>query len=191
MCWHGIREQSGSEPCKVRYKTRILISIDRTNFMESEMERKIEGTFKAKLTGTALALAAAGLMNYASAAPATATAGATTDLVHCYGVNQCKGHNDCKTSENACAGMAVCKGHGFVAMPSKSCADIGGSTKDEWKGSVAVADLTHCYGVNICKGHNDCKTADNACAGMASCKGTGFVAAPAKACTDVGGKTGA
>jgi len=51
--------------------------------------------------------------------------------------------------------------------------------------------LIHCYGANICKGHNDCKTADNACAGQASCKGTGFVAIPSKACADIGGREGA
>jgi hypothetical protein len=147
---------------------------------------------KTKLTGTALALAAAGLVSCANAGSSSPAAGAaTTDLVHCYGVNACNGHNDCKTAENACAGHATCKGHGFVAMPSKSCADIGGSTKDEWKGSVAVADLSHCYNVNVCKGHNDCKTADNACAGHATCKGTGFVAMGSKACGNVGGKVGA
>ena len=140
----------------------------------------------------ALALAAAGLVGYASAGSTAASAGgASTDLVHCYGVNTCNGHNDCKTADNACAGQASCKGHGFVAMPSKSCGDIGGSTNDSWKGKVAVAELSHCYNVNICKGHNDCKTADNACAGHATCKGSGFVAMSGKACADVGGEVGA
>ena len=146
-----------------------------------------------KMTGIALAIAAAGLMAGCAGnqtGPATASAN-STDLVHCYGVNKCGGHNDCKSADNACAGKASCKGTGFVAMPSKACADIGGNTKDEWKGSVAKSDLIHCYGVNKCGGHNDCATANNACAGKASCKGTGFVAMPAKACGDVGGKSGA
>lgn len=151
-----------------------------------------ERGLKTKLTGTALALAAAGLVGCANNAAVTEAAETNnTDLVHCYGVNVCKGHNACKTSDNACAGHASCKGTGFVAMPSKSCADIGGKRQDDWVGAVAMADLSHCYGVNVCKGHNDCKTADNACAGHASCKGTGFVAAPAKSCTDIGGKVGA
>jgi len=163
---------------------------------ECIMERK----FKPTLSGTALALAAAGLMGCANAGTSTSTAAAsagvsaastTTDLVHCYGVNTCKGHNDCKTAENACAGHAICKGHGFVAMPSKSCADIGGTIQDEWKGKVAVTSLSHCYDVNKCKGHNDCKTAENACAGKAACKGHGFVAMSEKACGDVAGKIGA
>ena len=156
----------------------------------------MDSKLKATLTGTALAFVAAGLVGFANAesssaaASGTAQGGATSDLVHCYGVNTCNGHNDCKTAENACAGQAKCKGHGFVAMPSKSCGDIGGTTQDDWKGSVAVAELSHCYNVNICKGHNDCKTADNACAGHATCKGTGFVAMSGKACADVGGEVG-
>jgi hypothetical protein len=122
---------------------------------------------------------------------ASHSAGGKTDLVHCYGANICGGHNDCKTAENNCAGKASCKGTGFVAMPSKACADVGGTTKDDWVGQVSKSDLIHCYGVNVCGGHNDCKTADNSCAGQASCKGTGFVGTTAKSCTDIGGKAGA
>ena len=148
-----------------------------------------------KMSGIALAVAAAGFAagcttTQSSSSGASASAN-STDLVHCYGVNQCGGHNDCKTAENACAGQAACKGHGFVAMPSKACGDVGGETKDSWVGEIAKADLIHCYGVNKCGGHNDCKTAENACAGQASCKGHGFVAAPAKACGDIGGESGA
>jgi len=143
--------------------------------------------FVPKLTGAALAIAAAGLV-YADSMPAPTAAAETADLVHCYGVNACKGHNDCKTASNACGGHASCKGTGFVGMPAKACADTGGQQKDSWAGSIAKTDLIHCSGVNVCKGHNDCKTATNACAGHASCKGTGFVATPAKACKDIGGK---
>lgn len=142
------------------------------------------------LSGAALAVAVAGLAGCANNTSAPTAAG-TTDLVHCYGVNVCKGHNDCKTADNACGGHASCKGSGFVGMPSKACGDVGGKIKDDWKGSVAKADLVHCYGVNVCKGHNDCKTANNACGGHASCKGTGFVSTTAKSCADIGGKEGA
>ena len=145
-------------------------------------------------TGIALAIAAAGLVSGCAAPQASSSqasaAGATTDLVHCSGVNKCGGHNDCKTANNACAGHASCKGHGFVNMPAKACGDVGGSVHGDWKGTVAKADLMHCTGVNKCGGHNDCKTATNACAGHASCKGHGFVAMPAKACDDIGGKKG-
>ena len=142
-------------------------------------------------TGMALAIAAAGLVHSGSLLAESPSAGGKTDLVHCYGTNICGGHNDCKTAENNCAGKASCKGTGFVAMPSKACADVGGTTKDDWVGQVSKSDLIHCYGVNVCGGHNDCKTADNSCAGQASCKGTGFVGTLAKSCTDIGGRAGA
>lgn len=143
-------------------------------------------------SGAAMALAAAGLLAGCESTPSgqAAETVAKTDLIHCYGVNACAGHNACATDKNACAGHASCKGTGFVAMPSKACADIGGQQKDSFQSTISKADLSHCFGVNACAGHNDCKTAKNACAGHASCKGTGFVAMPAKACNDVGGKTG-
>lgn len=75
-------------------------------------------------TAATLAIAAASL--FATAVPTTASAGENAD-VHCYGVNVCKGHNDCKTASNACKGQAVCKGHGFVVVSEKACADIGGT----------------------------------------------------------------
>ncbi len=152
---------------------------------------------KKVISGVSLAMAAAAMVACSSVSTsnhvsnAQPTASSTADLVHCYGVNVCGGHNDCKTASNACAGQASCKGTGFVAMPSKSCSDVGGKQEDSWEGSINTADLAHCYDVNICKGHNDCKTANNACAGHASCKGTGFVAMPSKSCGDIGGKVGA
>lgn len=151
-----------------------------------------------KVTGSALAMAVAGLAGCASATSPNSTSDAqakvdtnTVDAVHCYDVNVCKGHNDCKTAENACAGHATCKGEGFVSAPVKSCSDMGGKVKDSARYKIASADLVHCYGANICKGHNDCKTAENACAGHGACKGQGFIALPAKSCGDVGGKVGA
>jgi len=152
---------------------------------------------KSQVSGAVLAMAAASLMGCTATAEPTSTTPSsvkstveTVDLVHCYDVNQCKGHNDCKTATNSCKGMASCKGQGFVAMPAKACGDIGGETKDDWMGKTTKVDLVHCFGINICKGHNDCKTATNACNGMASCQGTGFVATTAASCKDVGGKLG-
>ena len=143
------------------------------------------------LSGVALAMLAAGCASNDSAVGAPGANAATTDLVHCYGVNTCKGHNDCGGDDNACSGQGSCKGTGFVGMPSKACADVGGEVKDSFRGEVAKADLVHCYGVNVCGGHNDCKTAEHACAGQGSCKGTGFVATTEKSCADTGGKVGA
>lgn len=141
----------------------------------------------AKTAGQELTEAAAGAVEVASNAAA-----GSVDLAHCYDANICQGHNDCKTANNACAGQGACKGQGgFVAMPVKACGDVGGKVQDEWRGQAASADLVHCYGVNTCQGHNDCKTAGNACAGQGACSGQGFVATGEKACADIGGKVGA
>jgi hypothetical protein len=110
------------------------------------------------------------------------------DTGHCYGKNACKGHNDCKTAKNECGAKGSCRGTGFVTMSTKACGDIGGKIKDKFRGEIADSKLIKCHSVNICGGHNDCKTATNACNGKASCKGEGFVKTTKKACADVGGK---
>lgn len=87
----------------------------------------------------ALAVAAAGLL--AAGASVSVQAGSTTiEMAHCYGVNACKGHNDCKTADNACGGHGSCKGKGFVAMPTKACMDIGGELKDDWRGKAKLSN---------------------------------------------------
>ncbi len=147
---------------------------------------------KNRLSGTTLALAAATLLSYSATAPQEASAASaeknTTDLAHCYGVNTCKGHNDCGGADNSCAGHGSCKGQGFVSMPTQSCDSVGGTVKDAWRGTVNKADLVNCYGVSACKGKNDCQTAGNACKGHGSCKGKGYVSMGEKACKDIGGK---
>lgn len=78
-----------------------------------------------KITGAALALAAAGLMGISTLSMAEGK-GAQAKSVHCHGVNSCKGHNDCKSASNACKGKASCKGKGFVSMSKSACDNIGG-----------------------------------------------------------------
>jgi len=79
----------------------------------------------AKSTGAALAIAAASLVGCANNTATDTTASAPKN-VHCYGVNKCKGHNDCKTADNACKGHAACKGHGFVSLSANACDHVGG-----------------------------------------------------------------
>jgi uncharacterized membrane protein len=79
-----------------------------------------------KTTGVALAIAAAGMFTLA---PMTVVAGSDAK-VHCYGVNKCKGNNDCKTANNACKGKNSCKGQGFVAVSKDTCDKIGGKVGD-------------------------------------------------------------
>ena len=76
-------------------------------------------TSSSKFAAAALATTAAAVF---SMAPVTAAQAAGSDAeVQCYGVNKCKGHNDCKSATNAC------KGHGFVKMSKHACEEIGGS----------------------------------------------------------------
>ena len=75
---------------------------------------------KQKAVGAALAMAVAGLAGCATNSGSNAQSSANTlaanqtDMMHCYSVNTCKGHNACKTASNACAGHGSCKGEGFV-----------------------------------------------------------------------------
>lgn len=75
-----------------------------------------------KAMGLAMAVAAAGMMSTAT----PVFAGAAEANIHCYGVNKCKGHNDCKTASNACKGHAACKGQGFVSVSAQACDHLGG-----------------------------------------------------------------
>lgn len=78
-----------------------------------------------QMTGAALALAAAGLFG---ALPAVGSEGATASEVHCYGINACKGQNDCATDTNGCKGQGSCKGKGWVTKESaQACKDAGGT----------------------------------------------------------------
>jgi hypothetical protein len=77
-----------------------------------------------KLTGIALATAAAGL--FATAGMAPAVAAKHEGMVHCMGVNACKGKSECATASNACKGQNACKGKGWVAMSAADCKTKGG-----------------------------------------------------------------
>jgi uncharacterized membrane protein len=77
-----------------------------------------------RLTTIAMATAAAAMF---SAAPVTVVQAGSDADVHCFGVNKCKGQNDCKTANNACKGHGSCKGMGFVIMSESACEEMGGS----------------------------------------------------------------
>ena len=79
---------------------------------------------------TKLSLAAAAAVfafsNLASA-PALAKDSKSDKLVHCYGVNSCKGTSDCKTMKHECKGHNDCKGSGFKELTAEACKAQGGS----------------------------------------------------------------
>jgi len=74
----------------------------------------------------AIASQAALLAVALAALPVTAEA-KSAKLVHCYGVNTCKGTSDCSTAKNSCKGQNTCKGMGFKAESKGQCATDGGS----------------------------------------------------------------
>ena len=71
-----------------------------------------------KLTGLALATAAATLFVSAGLAPAFAKEEAK---VHCDGVNACQGQSACQTATSACKGQNSCKGHGWLLLGKAEC----------------------------------------------------------------------
>lgn len=71
-----------------------------------------------KLTGLALATAAAGLFLTGGISTAAAKEEAK---IHCTGVNQCKGQSACQTATSACKGQNSCKGKGWLYMTKAQC----------------------------------------------------------------------
>jgi hypothetical protein len=65
----------------------------------------------------------------AAVSTAPATAAPAAGMVHCYGVNACKGQSDCKSGNHACKGQNSCKGQGFKDMSASACTAAGGKTK--------------------------------------------------------------
>ena len=81
-----------------------------------------------KTIGLAMAISAAGI--FASSAVVVAGEGHKDEAkLHCFGVNSCKGLNDCKTEKNECKGQGSCKGLGFLNMTQADCDKAGGKVK--------------------------------------------------------------
>ncbi len=87
-----------------------------------------------KLTGFALATAAAGLFATAGIAPSMADEKAGGEAkVHCDGVNACKGKSACQTAHSACKGQNSCKGKGWLYMSKAECDAAKAKMKDAGK----------------------------------------------------------
>jgi uncharacterized membrane protein len=78
-------------------------------------------------SGLSLAATAAIVAVAAAAVATPALASKSDTVVHCYGINTCKGTSDCKTASNECKGQNECKGSGFKAITAKACKAAGGS----------------------------------------------------------------
>ena len=79
-----------------------------------------------KVTGWALK--PEGMCRDERCVPLPAAAAKGGEVVHCYGVNTCKGTSDCASAGTDCKGQNECKGQGFKALTTKACKAQGGST---------------------------------------------------------------
>jgi hypothetical protein len=79
-----------------------------------------------KLTGTAIALAAAGLF---FGGCASYDKPSQTAQVKCDGINACKGQSECKSAKSACKGQNACKGQGYVSVSKQDCDQKGGKAR--------------------------------------------------------------
>ncbi|MBI3776633.1 MAG: hypothetical protein HY273_14005 [Gammaproteobacteria bacterium] len=88
-----------------------------------------------KLSGVALAAAAAGLLLSGAVFADEGAAGKTADAnIKCAGINACKGQTACKSASNECKGKNSCKGKGFLAVSKEDCvAKKGTELKEEKK----------------------------------------------------------
>jgi len=81
-----------------------------------------------KLSGVAIAAAAASLFAMGYSAPVLAD---DAGKIHCEGANGCKGKSDCKSAKNSCQGQNSCKGQGFKEMTKAECDKAKGDKKAE------------------------------------------------------------
>lgn len=79
-----------------------------------------------KLSGAAVAAAAAALFLSGCASMGQPSSDAQTAKVHCFGVNACKGQSDCKSAGHSCKGLNSCKGQGFKITSQAECDAAGG-----------------------------------------------------------------
>jgi len=84
---------------------------------------------KLKMSGVAIATAAALAFTMAPVTSALAGSNHHKHQIKCTGVNACKGKSSCKTAKSMCKGHNACKGKGFVVVSKKACEQLGGKAK--------------------------------------------------------------
>lgn len=81
--------------------------------------------------GMVIATAAAGLILAGAVGARAEEEKAGDELVHCAGVNACKGKGICAGPESECAGVNACKGKGVIATSAEECKRKGGKIVDK------------------------------------------------------------
>jgi len=87
---------------------------------------------KEMLKGALIAAAVGSLFASGAAQAKEKEKKASSSMVKCAGVNECKGQGSCHSASNACKGQNGCKGQGVTETTSKDCTTKGGK--------VAVAE---------------------------------------------------
>jgi uncharacterized membrane protein len=77
------------------------------------------------IKGAALAAAVCSLFA-AGAAQADDKMKDGAKVVHCGGINSCKGQGSCAGADNSCKAQNDCKGKGWVETSAKECKEKGG-----------------------------------------------------------------
>ena len=77
----------------------------------------------AGLVGTAMT---AGSASAAAKKAKTKAKAIKMEVVHCYGVNACKGKGECGGKNHECAGANACKGQGWLNVSREECSSKGG-----------------------------------------------------------------
>ena len=81
--------------------------------------------------GMLIAGAAAGLILAGAVARAEHQEKKAGDMVHCAGINACKGQAACAGASNSCAGMNSCKGKGWIETSKDDCMKKGGKVLEK------------------------------------------------------------
>ena len=80
-----------------------------------------------KVSGVAVAVAAAALILSGCGSSYESSESTAEAMVKCSGINSCKGTSACKTATNACKGQNSCKGQGWIKASKDECTSKGGT----------------------------------------------------------------
>jgi uncharacterized membrane protein len=95
---------------------------------DRQREERMKGT-----KGVLIASAAASLILAGAVLARADEQKSGGDMVHCAGVNACKGQGSCAGAGNSCAGQNACKGKGVVDLSKDECAKKGGKVVESKK----------------------------------------------------------
>ena len=84
---------------------------------------------KELMKGAVIAAAVGSLFASGAAQAKAKEKKASSSMVKCAGVNECKGQSSCHSASNACKGQNGCKGQGLEETNAKDCKAKGGKVE--------------------------------------------------------------